>query len=177
VSVATESDGTTTTKTWGPFTGRQLTTIICVLIVTVLFPVAAWAVTGSHVFITDPRNGHYGAVDAAGNQSGLSTAASAATPGPDAIAPSVTLTAPVVPVGSNSVTVAGCQCPRDRMQRSGPGKSARRDRLGVGKQLVGNQRIGLRRPRPGSLSLPVSRSGASERLGRTSPAALSPPLT
>ena len=118
-----------------------------------------------------------GAVDAAGNQSGLSTAPSAATPGLDAIAPSVTLTAPVVPVGSNSVTVAGCQRPRDRMQRSRPGKSARRDRLGVGKQLVGNQRIGLRRPRPGSLSLPVSRSGASERLGRTSPAALSPPLT
>ena len=47
------------------------------------------------------------AVDAAGNQSGLSTAASATTPGPDAIAPSVTLTAPVVPVGSSSVTVAG----------------------------------------------------------------------
>lgn len=63
----TESDSSTTTKTWGPFTGRQLTTIICVLIVTVLFPVAAWAVTGSHVFITDPRNGHYGAVDTAGN--------------------------------------------------------------------------------------------------------------
>ena len=47
------------------------------------------------------------AVDAAGNQSGLSTAASATTPGPDAIAPSVTLTAPVVPAGSSSVTVAG----------------------------------------------------------------------
>ena len=44
-------------KTWGPFTGRQLTTIICVVFVTVMFPVGAWAVAGSNVFVTDAVSG------------------------------------------------------------------------------------------------------------------------
>ena len=41
----------------GPFTGRQLTTIIVTLIVVVLFPLGAWAVTGSNVFVTDATSG------------------------------------------------------------------------------------------------------------------------
>jgi hypothetical protein len=40
--------------TWGPFTGRQLTTIICVTIVMILLPVAAWSATASHVIVDTP---------------------------------------------------------------------------------------------------------------------------
>jgi hypothetical protein len=40
--------------TWGPFTGRQLTTIICVVAVTLLLPVAAWSATASHVIVDAP---------------------------------------------------------------------------------------------------------------------------
>jgi hypothetical protein len=53
-------------KTWGPFTGRQLTTIICVAIVTVLLPVGAWAVTGTTSFITDHTTGKTATVNASG---------------------------------------------------------------------------------------------------------------
>jgi hypothetical protein len=46
-------------KTVGPFTGRQLTTIICVIATLVLFPFGAWAaVAGSNAFITDPSTGN-----------------------------------------------------------------------------------------------------------------------
>jgi hypothetical protein len=38
-------------KTWGPFTGRQLTTIICITIVALLLPVAASSATASHVVV------------------------------------------------------------------------------------------------------------------------------
>jgi len=55
------------TRGWGPFSGGQLTTIICVVVVTVLFPAASWAVTGSSVFLTDPHNNHRAAIDAAGD--------------------------------------------------------------------------------------------------------------
>jgi hypothetical protein len=55
------------TRGWGPFSGGQLATIICVVVVTVLFPAASWAVTGSAVFLTDPHNNHHAAIDAAGN--------------------------------------------------------------------------------------------------------------
>jgi hypothetical protein len=51
---------------WGPFTGRQLTTIICVGLVTILFPVGAWAVSGSNVFVTDIHSGDHAAVNSAG---------------------------------------------------------------------------------------------------------------
>jgi hypothetical protein len=54
-------------KTWGPFTGRQLTTLLCVLIVMVLFPVGAWAVSGSNVFVTDATTGARASVDASHN--------------------------------------------------------------------------------------------------------------
>jgi hypothetical protein len=55
---------TTARATWGPFTGRQLTIIICTVVVTVLFPIGAWAVTGNNVFVTDATNGRHAAVDA-----------------------------------------------------------------------------------------------------------------
>jgi len=45
-------------RTWGPFTGRQLTTIICVVAVMILFPVGASAVTGNNVFLTDASSGN-----------------------------------------------------------------------------------------------------------------------
>jgi hypothetical protein len=54
------------TKTWGPFTGRQLTTIICVIVVAALFPVGAWAVSGSSVFVTDSTSGKHASVDSEG---------------------------------------------------------------------------------------------------------------
>jgi len=53
-------------KTWGPFTGRQLTTIICVAIVTVLFPVTAWGIAGSSVFVTDPHTKNHASINKAG---------------------------------------------------------------------------------------------------------------
>jgi len=53
-------------KTWGPFTGRQLTTIICVVVAAALFPVGAWAVSGSNVFVTDSNSGTHAMVDSAG---------------------------------------------------------------------------------------------------------------
>lgn len=52
---------------WGPFTGRQLTTIICIGMVTILFPVGAWAaVSGSNVFVTDATSGVHAKVSSAG---------------------------------------------------------------------------------------------------------------
>jgi hypothetical protein len=59
---ATNDTKTGVVKTWGPFTGRQLTTIICVVVVTVMFPFAAGAVTGSNTFITDPVTGNHATV-------------------------------------------------------------------------------------------------------------------
>src|SRR5690349_3719284 len=54
-------------KTWGPFTGQQLTVMISVAIVMVLFPVGAWAVTGSNVFVTDATAGTHAKVDSTGH--------------------------------------------------------------------------------------------------------------
>jgi len=64
--------------TWGPFTGRQLTTIVCIGIVTVLFPVTAFAVSGSPVFLLDPHTRTSAAVDASGN---LQTKVNGGAPG------------------------------------------------------------------------------------------------
>src|SRR5438045_3966420 len=51
-------------KTWGPFTGRQLTTIIVTLIVCVLVPGTVWAIdTFSNVAIEDPVTGVKAMVD------------------------------------------------------------------------------------------------------------------
>ena len=55
-----------TRRGWGPFSGAQLTVIICTLIVMILFPVGAWAVAGSNVFVTDASNGRRVGVDAKG---------------------------------------------------------------------------------------------------------------
>jgi hypothetical protein len=62
----TSAGGAARAKTWGPFTGRQLTTIICVAIVTVLFPVTAWGITGSSVFVTDPHTKAHASINQAG---------------------------------------------------------------------------------------------------------------
>jgi hypothetical protein len=55
-------------KSFGPFSGGQLTTIICVVVVMVMFPVGAWAaVAGSSTFVTDATTGKHATVDASGN--------------------------------------------------------------------------------------------------------------
>lgn len=52
------------TKTWGPFTGRQLTTIIVASILVVGVPGTAWAIdTFSNVAIEDPVSGVKATVD------------------------------------------------------------------------------------------------------------------
>ena len=51
----------------GPFTGRQLTTIILGVVLAVAFPVGAWAVTGTNAFITDAASGQHAMVDSGGN--------------------------------------------------------------------------------------------------------------
>ena len=51
----------------GPFTGRQLTTIIVTLIVVLLFPLGAWAVSGSNIFVTDATSGSHAKVDGNGS--------------------------------------------------------------------------------------------------------------
>jgi hypothetical protein len=51
----------------GPFSGWQLTTIICVVFATLFFPATVWAVSGSSVFITDAVTGAHAKVDAARN--------------------------------------------------------------------------------------------------------------
>jgi hypothetical protein len=53
-------------KTLGPFNGRQLTTIICVIAAVMLVPVGAWAVTFTNVSITDPGGVNRAKVDATG---------------------------------------------------------------------------------------------------------------
>ena len=50
----------------GPFTGRQLATIIVAVVVMVMLPVGAWAVSGSNVFITDAVSGTHASVNPSG---------------------------------------------------------------------------------------------------------------
>jgi hypothetical protein len=50
----------------GPFTGRQLATIIVAVIVMLMLPVGAWAVSGSNVFLTDATSGTHAAVNSTG---------------------------------------------------------------------------------------------------------------
>src|SRR4051812_40564665 len=54
---------------WGPFTGRQLTFVVCTFLVLVMFPVGAWAVSGSNSFITDATSGKHAKVDGKQNVS------------------------------------------------------------------------------------------------------------
>jgi hypothetical protein len=56
------------TKHLGPFSGWQLTVIICVVFATLFFPATVWAVSGSNVFVTDAVTGARAKVDSAGNQ-------------------------------------------------------------------------------------------------------------
>ena len=50
----------------GPFTGGQLATVVCVLVVAITFPVGAWAVTSSSVQITNGSSGTHAKVTAGG---------------------------------------------------------------------------------------------------------------
>jgi len=54
------------TRTWGPFSGRQLTTIIVAIVVMALFPVGAWAVSGSNAIVTDAVSGQHASVNSTG---------------------------------------------------------------------------------------------------------------
>jgi hypothetical protein len=55
-------------KQWGPFTGRQLTTIIVAVILAVAVPVgASAAVNGNPVFLTDATSGKHAGIDPNGN--------------------------------------------------------------------------------------------------------------
>jgi len=76
----TNPGGAARVKTWGPFTGRQLTTIICVAIVTVLFPVTAWGIAGSSVFVTDPHTKAHASINKAG-QLAVNGTVNTVTPG------------------------------------------------------------------------------------------------
>jgi hypothetical protein len=55
-----------TRRTWGPFTGGQLTTIIVAIVVMALFPVGAWAASGSNAFVTDAVSGQHASVNSTG---------------------------------------------------------------------------------------------------------------
>src|SRR5205807_3355084 len=50
----------------GPFTSTQLTTVIVTLAIVIGFPFAAFAVTGSNVFVTDATTGTHAKVDSSG---------------------------------------------------------------------------------------------------------------
>jgi hypothetical protein len=56
-----------TTRGWGPFTGGQLTAIVIAVVAMVMFPVGAWAVSGSNVFLTDAVSGKRATVNPAGS--------------------------------------------------------------------------------------------------------------
>src|SRR4051794_15607794 len=52
---------------FGPFSGRQLTTIIVAFVLVIGVPVGASAVTGGNVFVADSASGHRAKVDVKGN--------------------------------------------------------------------------------------------------------------
>jgi hypothetical protein len=52
---------------FGPFTSGHLTIIMVTLLIVVAFPFAAFAVTGSNVFVTDATSGTRAKVDSLGN--------------------------------------------------------------------------------------------------------------
>lgn len=51
---------------WGPFTGGQLTIIIVAVVVMMLLPVGAWALSASNVIVSDANSGAHATVNAAG---------------------------------------------------------------------------------------------------------------
>ena len=50
----------------GPFSGGQLTVIIVTFALLLLFPIGAWAVSGSNVFVTDAASGQHASVNTTG---------------------------------------------------------------------------------------------------------------
>ena len=54
---------------WGPFSGGQLTAIILGVLVAIAFPVGAWAVSGTTVFVTDAVSGTHAKVNSLGQLS------------------------------------------------------------------------------------------------------------
>ena len=54
---------------WGPFSGGQLTVIILTFAVLLLFPIGAWAVSGSNTFVTDATSGQHATVNGDGSLS------------------------------------------------------------------------------------------------------------
>src|SRR5689334_7825874 len=50
----------------GPFSGGQLTVIIVAALLAIAFPVGAWAVSGSNVFVTDATSGVHAKVTSTG---------------------------------------------------------------------------------------------------------------
>ncbi len=64
---------------WGPFSGGQLSAIIITLAIVIGFPVAAFAVTGSNVFVTDAASGTHAKVNASGQLSVAATGSVTAT--------------------------------------------------------------------------------------------------
>ena len=79
-SVADASDAAVETgarrRGLGPFSGGQLTLIIVTFAVLLLFPIGAWAVAGSNVFVTDAVSGKQASVNTSGQ---LATSENAAT--------------------------------------------------------------------------------------------------
>ena len=67
---------------WGPFTGGQLTAIILGLTLATAFPIGAWAVSGTTVFVTDKATGQTAAVSPTGQLSVNATGSVTATPTP-----------------------------------------------------------------------------------------------
>lgn len=64
----------------GPFTGGQLTTIVCFLVAAVAFPMGAWAVSGSNSFITDAKSGAHATVSKSGALNVAGTVIAGAAP-------------------------------------------------------------------------------------------------
>jgi hypothetical protein len=67
---------------WGPFTGGQLTALILGVVVAIAFPVGAWAVSGTSVFVTDNVSGKTAAVNGLRQLSVAATGSVTATPTP-----------------------------------------------------------------------------------------------
>src|ERR1700680_4478987 len=67
---------------WGPFSGGQLTAIILGVLAAIAFPVCAWAVSGTTVFVTDAVSGTHAKVNSLGQLSVAATGSVTATPTP-----------------------------------------------------------------------------------------------
>ena len=50
----------------GPFTGGELAVVVVTFALLLLFPIGAWAVSGSNTFVTDAVSGQHASVNSAG---------------------------------------------------------------------------------------------------------------